>query len=52
MKLSFSLGFSFPLDFLGKQTENMEGEELRRSEADAVDLLNQFERFLESDPQM
>ncbi|XP_068341335.1 uncharacterized protein [Pyrus communis] len=30
----------------------MEGEELRRSEADTVDLLNQFERILESDPQI
>ncbi|RXH82488.1 hypothetical protein DVH24_036829 [Malus domestica] len=30
----------------------MEGEELRRSEANTVDLLNQFERILESDPQM
>ncbi|XP_050114280.1 uncharacterized protein LOC126592575 isoform X2 [Malus sylvestris] len=30
----------------------MEGEELRRSEADTVDLLNQFECILESDPQI
>ncbi|KAM0992373.1 hypothetical protein ACFX13_010800 [Malus domestica] len=30
----------------------MEGEELRRSEADTVDLLNQFKRILESDPQI
>ncbi|TQD76138.1 hypothetical protein C1H46_038331 [Malus baccata] len=30
----------------------MEGEELRRSEADTIDLLNQFERILESDPQI
>ncbi|KAM0992378.1 hypothetical protein ACFX13_010803 [Malus domestica] len=30
----------------------MEGVELRRSEADTVDLLNQFERILESDPQI
>ncbi|KAM1549691.1 hypothetical protein EV1_010706 [Malus domestica] len=30
----------------------MEGGELRRSEADTVDLLNQFERILESDPQI
>ncbi|KAM1095834.1 hypothetical protein ACFXTH_010594 [Malus domestica] len=30
----------------------MEGEELRRSEADTVDLLNQFEHILESDPQL
>nr|XP_028945999.1 uncharacterized protein LOC108170281 [Malus domestica] len=30
----------------------MEGEELRCSEADTVDLLNQFECILESDPQI